>query len=96
MDNAFDLLEDKVRKAAELVQRLRHEKKELEGQAAQARARLDEAEKKLHTLDKERSGAAERARELEGLQRELKALRHEREEVRARVARLVDVLEGMD
>lgn len=96
MDNAFDLLEEKVRKAAELVERLRHEKKELEQQAADARARLEEAEGKLQSLDVERADVAERGRALEGAQREVKALRHEREEVRKRIARLVDLLEGLD
>ncbi len=96
MDDAFDRLEERVRTAAELVQRLRSEKKALEQQAAQARARVDEAEKKLGALEKERSGAAERARQWDGLEREVLSLRHERDEVRTRVARLVDLLDSLE
>ena len=96
MENAFDLLEEKVRKAAELVKRLRDEKKELEQQAARAHARLEEAEKKLGAVDHERASVAKRGRELESAQREVETLRHEREEVRTRIARLVDLLEGLD
>jgi uncharacterized protein involved in exopolysaccharide biosynthesis len=78
MDDAFDRLEDKVRKAAELVTRLRADKQAAEGQAQEARARLAEAEKKLGALEKERSGSAERAKELERLGREVETLRSER------------------
>ena len=40
--------------------------------------------------------AGEEARQLEALGRELKVLRREREELRTRLARLVDLLEGLD
>jgi predicted RNase H-like nuclease (RuvC/YqgF family) len=96
MDDAFDRLEERVRAAAELVQRLRADKKLLEQQADEARARLEAAEKKLVALEKEHGGAAERARKLDGLEREVDSLRHERDEVRTRVARLVDLLDSLE
>lgn len=95
-DNAFDVLEDKVRKAAELVQRLRAENGDLERQAAEARAKLEEAEHKLQTLAREQAGAVEAGRELDTARREVQTLRHEREQVRTRIARMVELLEGLD
>ena len=40
MENSFELLEDKVRKAVELVKRLRKENKELQDELQRARPRL--------------------------------------------------------
>ena len=96
MEDTFVLLEEKVRKAAELVRRLRKENKGLEDDLAKARARLLDAEKRLETLEREVQTAGGRSQELDGLQKDLKALKQEREEVRRRIAKLVEVLEGLD
>ena len=96
MQNSFDVLEEKVRNAADLVKRLRKENKSLEEDLGKTRSRLQEAEKRLAALEKERESGGDRAKELEGLGREVKTLRQEREEIRDRVAKLVEVLEGLD
>lgn len=96
MDNAFGLLEEKVRKAADLVKALRLENKSLEEDLVKARGKLHEAEKRLDARDREAKAATGSAREIEPLQRELKALQQEREEVRGRIAKLLEVLTGLD
>jgi chromosome segregation ATPase len=89
MENSFDLLEEKVRKAADLVRRLRKENKGLEEDIGKARGRLDVAEKSLHALQRERGSSEDQAKELEARGRE-------RDEVKSRIARIVEVLEGLD
>jgi predicted RNase H-like nuclease (RuvC/YqgF family) len=96
MQNSFDVLEQKVRKAVELVNRLRNEKKTLESDLAAMRSRLLDTEKRFVALEKERAPDADHGKGLEGLEREVKALRTEREEVRGRIARLVEVLDGLE
>jgi predicted RNase H-like nuclease (RuvC/YqgF family) len=96
MDNAFEVLEEKVRKTAELVRRLRKEKAELEEERGGLRARLKEAEQGLASLEKQRHASAAEGREAEALGREVKVLRAEREEVRQRIGKLVDILDGLD
>ncbi len=96
MENSFDRLEEKVRKAAELVKRLRKENASLEEALGAAKARAQEAEKRLAALEKERSASAGQGKELEALDREVKALRQQRDEVRHRIEKLVDVLESLD
>lgn len=94
MDGSFELLEEKVRKAADLVKRLRRENKSLEEDLTRARGRLQDAEKRLDALEKERG--SEHPKELEALKGEVKALKQEREEVRNRIAKLVEVLDSLD
>ena len=96
MENGFDLLEQKVKQAAETVRRLRDENKELEAQVGKARSRLQEAEKRLQALEKSQQISGAQAHELEGLNKEVKTLRHEREEIRSRIAKLVDLLETLE
>lgn len=94
MDGSFELLEERVRKAADLVKRLRKENRTLEEDLGRTRARFQEAEKRLDALEKERGD--DRPEELEGLKGELKALKQEREEVRNRIAKLAEVLDSLD
>ncbi len=96
MENGFDLLEEKVKKAAELVRRLRKEKHELDADLGKARGRLAEAEKRLEALEKARGASADQAKEAEALGREVKVLRGEREEIRTRIGKLVELLEGLE
>lgn len=81
MDN-FDRLEERVRKTVEVVKRLRKENGELQA--------------KLHTAEKAQGASAEAQKHVEGLEKELKALKAERGEVKDRIARLVEVLENLD
>jgi predicted RNase H-like nuclease (RuvC/YqgF family) len=96
MEDAFELLEEKVRKAAELVKSLRRENESLDHDLAKARGRLGEAEKRLADLEQQARSASGHGRELETAQRELKGLRQERTEVRERVVRLVEILDGLE
>jgi chromosome segregation ATPase len=94
MEQGFDLLEEKVRKAAELVKRLRKENKGLEDDLARAKARLHEAEKRLSAMEKEAS--ASRRVGAEDVERELAGLRRQRDDVRKRIERIVELLETLD
>jgi uncharacterized protein involved in exopolysaccharide biosynthesis len=96
MENSFDLLEEKVRRTVDLVKRLRKENKGLEEDLQRARGRLDQAEKTLRALESERGVHSEKAGQAEGLAKEIKVLRQEREEVRSRIAKLVEALDGLD
>jgi predicted RNase H-like nuclease (RuvC/YqgF family) len=98
MQDGFELLEEKVRKAADLVKRLRRENKALEEDVTKSKWRVQEAEKRLQTLEKEaeQQQKAGGNGEAEALAQELEALKQEREEVRRRIAKLVEVLEGLE
>jgi uncharacterized protein involved in exopolysaccharide biosynthesis len=96
MENAFGLLEEKVRKAADLVKRLRQDNKSLEEELGKARGRLQEAARRVSTLEGEAAGAATKGREREAAETELKGLRREREEVRRRIAGLLEILDGLE
>ena len=96
MDKGFDLLEQKVRKAADLVKRLSAENKSLGAQLGDAQARLKQAGRDLEVAQHKRDLSPEDARKIEGLTREVEDLRGEREEIKKRVARLVEVLDTLD
>ena len=96
MENSFELLEEKVRKAVELVKRLRKENRELHDEVEKSRPRLQELEKKVEALDKHRGMAAADAGKVEALGKEVKELRHEREEIRKRIARIVEALDSLE
>ena len=96
MEKGFELLEQKVRKAADLVKRLQGENKALGAQLAEAQSRLKQAARDLEAAEKRREPSPEEAKKLEALHQELQDLRGEREEIKKRVARLVDVLDTLD
>ncbi len=89
MDKTFDLLEERIRKTAAVVERLRKENTTLEQEIKTVRRKLDDAEKR----PKAAASDAGRVAVLEG---EVGQLRQEREEIRTRIARLVDVLENIE
>ena len=92
MDDPFAQLEDKVRKAAETVRRLRDEKQALEGERDALLARL------AHRLPEAAGGGPSPAdvAKMESLAAEVKALQQEREQIRRRISSLLEVLEGLD
>jgi len=96
MDDSFEVLEKRVHRAAELVKRLRREKEGLAADLARAKAALVEADRQLATLEKDRKGSDARVEEVDLLRGQLGALRQEREEVRQRIAKLVELLESLD
>ena len=95
MEEGFELLEEKVRKAADLVKRLRKANHDLEEERERLASRLKEAERRLDALEKGR-GSSEEARRREAVDEEVAALRREREEIRRRIGRLVEVLDGLE
>lgn len=95
MQDGFELLEEKVRKAADLVKRLRRENKALEEDVTKSKWRVQEAEKRLQALEREAQQAGATNGDAQALQQELQALQQEREEVRRRISKLVEVLEGL-
>ena len=96
MDDSFKLLEEKVKKAAELVRRLREENRGLTEEIGKVRPRLQELEKSIQSLEKHKSASADESRKLDALAGEVQRLREERTEVRERIARLVEVLDGLE
>lgn len=97
MDNAFDLLEQRVRRAAEALRRLQGENADLKKQLGRAEAGLQQAEKALGAAERRQTAPLpEEAQKVEAMARELQALRKDRDEVRDRIARLVEVLDGLD
>lgn len=95
MQDGFELLEEKVKKAAELVKKLRRENKSLEDDLTKSKWKVQEAEKRRETLEKEVRQVS-KAGDTEALADEVSSLKQEREEVRRRVGKLVEVLEGLD
>jgi len=96
MENAFDQLEDRVKRAAEVVRRLRHENKTLQDELARIRPRLLEVEKTVEGMEKDKEPSLEETRRLDTLGKEVNDLRAEREEIRRRIAKLVQVLDALD
>lgn len=96
VDKGFELLEQKVRKAAELVKRLQGENKALHTQVTEAQSRLKQAARELEASQPRREPNPEEAKKIEALTREVQDLHGEREEIKARVARLVEVLDTLD
>jgi predicted RNase H-like nuclease (RuvC/YqgF family) len=96
MQDSFDVLEEKVKKAAELVKRLRKDNKHLDDQLKDSKAKLIEAEKKLAALEAQMGDAAGHAAKVDSLVAEIETLKNEQDQVRTRVARIVTLLESLD
>ena len=97
MDNAFDLLEQRVRRAAEALRRLQTENADLTKQHGRAQAALQQAEKALDAAERRPAAPSPAdAQQVDTLQKELQAMRKDKDELRSRVARLVHVLDGLD
>jgi len=92
MQDSFEMLESRVRKAADLVQRLRGENAGLNEDLDKARKKLAEAEKRAQSTAKPAASEAQPDKRAGELDREIAALRQEREEIRRRVEALVAVL----
>jgi predicted RNase H-like nuclease (RuvC/YqgF family) len=96
MQEGFELLEERIRKAADLVHKLRRENKSLEDDLARARTRIQEAEKRLDGVEKQLAGAVGRGGDGDALGAQVKKLTEEREQVKKRISKLVDVLENLE
>ena len=97
MDNAFDLLEQRVRRAAETLRRLQAENADLKKQLGRAQSALQQAEKALSAAEKQAAAPNPAdTQKLDAIQKEVVALRKDKDEIRDRLGRLVEVLEGLD
>jgi septal ring factor EnvC (AmiA/AmiB activator) len=108
--DTFSALEDKVRQAAALVRDLRKRNasleqelpevrkrnQRLEEELPELRTRVQELHKALEAAEKGAGEVGEDARKLAAAEQELKGLKQEREEVRVRIARLIEVLDGLE
>lgn len=95
MEKAFEELEERVRRAAGLIKRLREEKDALHADAQQLRQRVKQAEGQSAAAQKARPAQGDESR-LQALQEEVRDLRQERDEVRSRISRLLEVLNGLE
>jgi FtsZ-binding cell division protein ZapB len=93
MDDPFELLEEKVRKAAETVRRLRDEKQALETERDELQQRLA---RRLPAEPAPGGASAVSAARIESLADQVKQLQHEREQIRRRIASILEVLEGLE
>jgi chromosome segregation ATPase len=96
VDKGFDLLEQKIKKTVELVRRLQSENKSLSAQLGESQARLKQAAKDQEAAEKQRGPSPEDQKKIEALSREVKDLQGEREEFKARLARVVQALDSLD
>jgi predicted nucleic acid-binding Zn-ribbon protein len=108
--DTFSLLEDKVRKAAALVRDLRERNQSLERELPEVRkrsqrleeelpglrSRVQDLQKALQAAEKGVGASSEDAKRLAATEQELKILRQEREEIRLRIARLMEVLDALE
>ena len=108
--DTYSLLEDKVRKAAALVRDLRQRNQSLERELPEVRkrsqrleeelpelrSRVQDLQKALVAAEKGAGASGAEAKRLAATEHELKVLRQEREEIRVRIARLMEVLDGLE
>lgn len=108
--DTFSQLEDKVRKAVALVRELRQRNQgleqelpelrkrnqRLEQELPELRTRVQDLQKALQAAEKAPATSGDDARKLAATEQELKGLRQEREEVRVRIARLMEILDGLE
>jgi septal ring factor EnvC (AmiA/AmiB activator) len=108
--DTFSALEAKVRQAAALVRDLRarnaslekelpevrKRNQRLEEELPELRTRVQELHKALEAAEKGVGEVGEDSRKLAAAEQELKGLRQEREEVRVRIARLMEILDALD
>jgi predicted RNase H-like nuclease (RuvC/YqgF family) len=96
MQDSFDILEEKVKKAAELVRQLRRDNQSLDDELKDGKAKLAEAEKKVAALEDQVGDTVSRGAKLARLTAEIDTMRSEQDEVRTRVAKILTLLESLD
>jgi prefoldin subunit 5 len=96
VDDSFELLEQRVQKAAARLQALTAENATLRAELEKAVARGDEAVREAHAATDGGAIAAKEGARVETIERELLELRRERDLVRSRIAKLVTLLDTLD
>jgi predicted nucleic acid-binding Zn-ribbon protein len=89
-------LEQELPEVRKRAQRLEHELPELRTRVQDLQKALEASEKTPAPPSDVARKAAEGARMLASAEQELRSLRQEREEVRIRIARLMEVLDGLE
>ncbi len=89
-------LEQELPEARKRAQRLEQELPELRTRVQDLQKALQAAEKTPAPSSDDARKAVEGARKLASAEQELRSLRQEREEVRIRIARLMEVLDGLE
>ena len=89
-------LEAELPEARKRVQRLEQELPELRTRVQDLQRALQAAEKTPGPSTEDARKAAASARKLASAEQELRSLRQEREEIRIRIARLMEVLDGLE
>jgi len=89
-------LEAELPEVRKRAQRLEQELPELRTRVQDLQKALQAAEKTPAPSSDDARKAAEGARKLASAEQELRSLRQEREEVRIRIARLMEVLDGLE
>jgi len=85
----IDLLEQKIVKATELIRTLRRDKEALQ-------IKLREAQEALTRAREEAAGSDKQRREFEETTQQLEVLREERQAIRGRVSRMLELIGGID
>jgi uncharacterized coiled-coil DUF342 family protein len=85
----LDLLEQKVVKATETIRALRRERDALDG-------RLREAQEGLAAARQDAAGAEKQKREHQDLLQEVQALQDERQAIRGKVSRMLEMMEVLE
>jgi predicted RNase H-like nuclease (RuvC/YqgF family) len=95
VEDSFKLLEERIHKAAQRLKELSAEAQALRAELGQAKARAEKAEKALAEAVASPGADPEEGQRAEAVSRELSTLKRERSEIRARIAKLVGVLESL-
>lgn len=85
----LDLLEQKVQKAIEMIRGLRRERDVARLKLQETQQQLDRLQAEFRALEKDREGASQ-------LSVQLEALREERQTIRGRVTRMLDLMATLD
>jgi len=88
MEN-LELLEERVRRVAEVIRGLRHENARLLAQIQEVQERLRKSEGTIAALQEENRKGDE-------LSRQLRLLQEERQEIRGRVSRMLETFSGIE
>ncbi len=88
MDN-LELLEERVRRVAEVIRSLRHENSQLQAQIKEAQDRVRKSGETIAALQEENRRGDE-------LSRQLRLLQEERQEIRGRVSRMLETFSSID
>jgi regulator of replication initiation timing len=95
MEDSFSQLEERIKRAVEEVQRLRIENTAIKKKLEDAQRSLPSVDQKTRASETRTEDPGVRAHDAQEMNRELATLRRERQEIRSRIAKLVDILDQL-